>query len=578
MHHILEAGVGHGVATPPQALHIERQKLHTRHVLDGGRVIQTEAAHVARRSHRVLGEHHHGFPTHERLAGSLHRGSRIRNIEVDSLHLRKQEPHVPLLERPARNHEAHRARACHLDHRPVDIRDVVTDQEHRTFPRDVLHAGHEEPVMHGEHRAQKLAQKRLRQGPERPDRPHKAYDTEDEEQVYLCEPDIAEGDNRENVEHDNAEVLHHIGQREHMASRTRFRVVEHGRKHREREDTAAEPEKREGDRVVGARDERNEENEHGGTGSPHRDKAHLDKVLGHAHREPETRDKADSRTEDGIGRESILVKQGAGTELVLDDEHHEEDDDPEHRLSDERLAERPVLPGLRHLATSVLGRPVILPGELQILVVSTDGREPEGKNKREKLEPAKRIEHGQCQVSAHGKSERHAREEHRAERHYHERPASVREEAHTQKFLQVAVLRRTLEGLQHKEQPHAGKHHDEVPEIGTRTEQANHRERKKRRPHKHAFLRVLVRSKARRRQKQHAGQQEQQVEHIELPRTRRREAHAVENQFSIGNNRRRDGHLSKSQAKKRKTAFHLFHFNFPFKINPAGHKPRNLQI
>ena len=419
MHHVLEAGIGHGVATAPQTLHVERHKLEVRHILDGGRVIQAEAVHIASRGHHVLGEHHHGFTAQQGLAGLLHRGSRIRDVEVDGLHLRKQKLDVPLFKRPARNYEAHGARARHLDNRPVDVRDVVTHQEHRTFPRDILHARHKEFVMHRQYRTKQLAQQGLRHGPEGPDGPHKANDAEDEEQVHPFETEIAEGDNRKDVENKDAQVLHHVGQREYVARRPRFGVVKERCEHRERIDTATEAEQGESDGVVGARNKRNDKDEDGSTRGPHRDKAHLDKVTRHPLGKDEARNKADGGTENGVVHQEVLIEQRTGAELVLDNEHHEENHDPEHRLANKRLAQRPVLPGLHHLAASIAERPVLLPGEAEIFVVGADGRQPERKEEPEQLQAAQRIEHRPHQVFLDRESEGRTREHEREERDNH---------------------------------------------------------------------------------------------------------------------------------------------------------------
>ena len=359
-----------------------------------------------------------------------------------------------------------------------------------------------------------------------------------------------------------------------MARGTGLGVVEHRREHRERKDAATEPEKRERDGVIRARNQRNDEYEDGSPCGTHRDKPHLDKVPRHAHRKPEARDKPDARTENGIVRKGILRKQRARAELVLDDEHHQEYHDPEHRLPDNRLAERPVLPRLRHLAARVLERKELLPGEFQCFIVGADRREPDCKNQPQNLQCAERIEHGLDQVLADGKRKRHARKEHRAERDYHESPAPAGKETHPYQFLHVAVLCRTLERLQHKEKPDTRKHHGQARMVHTDTEQPQRENRKHRRPQEHPFLRVLVRHKTRRRQQQHAGQQEQQVQHVELPRTRSRIPHAAKDEFRVGNNRGRDRHLRKSQTKKREKAFDLFHlYSFIYPIRQGLRLP-----
>ena len=376
MNHVPEAGFGHRVATPPQALHIERHELDVRNILDGSRIVQAEAVHVTRRRHHVLGEHHHGFAAQKCLVGFFHRRSRVRDIEVDGLHLRKQQAHVPLFERAARNHETHRARACHLDHCPVDIRNVVAHQKYRAFPGDILHARHEELVVHRKSRTQQLAQKRLRHSPERPHRPDKAKDAKSEEQAHPVDIQTAHRNNREDFKNQDAEVLDEVAKRKHVTRRSRLRIVQKHRKHREHVDAAAESQQRERDSIVGSRYKRDKENQDGRTRGPHRDKPHLDKVLRHAHRENKTDEKPDERAEDGIVQKGILVKDGARTELFLNDEDHEEDHHPEHRKSDNGLPEGAVLPRLCHLAAGKGKIPIAVPRELERCVIGTDWRKP----------------------------------------------------------------------------------------------------------------------------------------------------------------------------------------------------------
>ena len=90
MHQVLKASIGHRIRATPQALHVERQQFHLGHVANRRRIIQPKAVHVTGRGHRIFREHHHGLATQKCTARLFHRRGRVRNIQIDSLHLRKQ--------------------------------------------------------------------------------------------------------------------------------------------------------------------------------------------------------------------------------------------------------------------------------------------------------------------------------------------------------------------------------------------------------------------------------------------------------------------------------------------------------
>ena len=141
----------------------------------------------------------------------------------------------------------------------------------------------------------------------------------------------------------------------------------------------------------------------------------------------------------------------------------------------------------------------------------------------------------------------------------HQGSASLGQGTDPHQLLHVTVLGRALERLQHKEQSDGEKFQRQARRTDPITEQHYRGQRKQGGPAKDTFLGELVGKIARGRYKQHAGQQEQQVQHVELPRARCRIPHAAKDEFRVGDNRGRNRHLCKSQTKKREKAFDLFH-------------------
>ena len=401
MDKILKARTRHRVTTPPQALHIERQELQVAYILDGSRVIQAEPAHVTRGGHGVLGEHHHSLATEQGFPGFIHGRFRMGNIQINSPHLRKQQPHVPLFKRPSGNHKAQRTGASHLDHGPVHIRNVVAHQKHRSFPGNAFHARHQKLVMHREYRTHQLAKQRMGHGHQGPDGTAQAHDSQDKEQAHTVQVQEPDKSNGNNLEEKNTEVLHPVSHRKHVSRRPGLGMVKQHGEHGNHVDAAAESKQGKGNGVIGPRDKGNQENKDGRPGSTHRDEPGLNEVPGHAHGKEDAHHKAQGRTEDSVVGQNVTVKEGARTEQVLDNEYQQEYHDPEHGKPDNGLTEGPVHPKLAQLATGKQQVPITPPRELQFGIVCTDRRQAKTKQYSKQFQGNKSAPHrgkGPCRL------------------------------------------------------------------------------------------------------------------------------------------------------------------------------------
>ena len=401
---------------------------------------------------------------------------------------------------------------------------MVTHQQYRAFPRNILHTRHQELVMNRKRRAQQLAEQCMRHGPKRPHRTCQAENTQNKEQVHAPKVQVLKRHHQKHVKSDNANVLHRIANRKHMACRTRLGIIQEHRKHRERIKPATETEQGKRNRIIRARNKRNNQNQGCSASRTQRNKAHFNKSLGHAHSVVRTNHQAHNRTHNRIVRLQILIEQRTRAEHFLHNEQQQENHDPEHGKANNRLAKRTVLPSLLELAAGKGKIIVAAPGELHFGIVGANRGQHKCKhhaqefNTRNASNDRKHALHQmgkiQCLRSNLFKRNRscRSRQKQTYEGNDSEPTGPVCQHAHAHQFLEVTALCRRSNRLQYKEEGRGSKHKRHTSHIRCNTKHSHRRDHQERGNAQHAFFRVLVRKIAGGRYKQHARQKNQEVQ------------------------------------------------------------------
>ena len=304
---------------------------------------------------------------------------------------------VPALVDLTLHDETHRARARHLNHRPVDPTGVVAEHQDPALGRHVLQPDHREPVA-GRHDARdQEAHQGLGQLPDGIDGPDQGDDRQGEHEHPAAQVGEGGGDGQPQ-EAQHPDVLDEVVGGQHPAEPLLARVELDQGIERHQEHPAQEPQGEEVEGMHPGRVEAGQEEQGGGDAQgTDGDQGGLDVAPG----EPARGHRAQDDPDPGAGQHA-LDDHGIGLAqglLGVGREHrqHHLGDGPEHREPDDGEPDHPVVPGgtqvLAQIATAAIGAPVESQGH-----AGTHRRQPVGQEELHQGAGHQHPAHGRHQV------------------------------------------------------------------------------------------------------------------------------------------------------------------------------------
>ena len=342
-----------------------------------------------------------------------------------------------------------RTRRSHLHHSPVNKAVVVTDQENRTFVRDVLHVQHADSIA-AEHKAKERSQHGLRQIVNRPDKHTHRNHGKTNEVILRTNIGVADHHREHEQERHKHHSLDQVSKSNHGTGVVRTRVILQQRIHRHKDKSTKETgqgvKKHEGDRM---HKERHEEHADRSTKHAKRHKAGFNKVLGEVSSHNRTNHESHNRK-----RHVVLHHvHGRRTGHVLVNQHEHLSQSPEHRKGDDGGTER------RHTETETQVALDLVNAHVQVFELHARNHEVRNRTKYAHRCQNPRNHDGLFRNATHGfvrnelveVNEVHAdnrkpgRRDNTANAEDLEEGVRIAQIAHTEHFLDNGVLSRTVD-------------------------------------------------------------------------------------------------------------------------------------